>query len=78
MSLWYTAPLSLLVLLVLRVVVTTVYRLLFHPLAKVPGPKLAAVTWWYERYYDVYLGAQFFKQIGKLHEQYGTSEYSNL
>ena len=66
------AVLTVLALTVLRHVVTAVYRLFFHPLAGVPGPKLAAVTWNYERYYDVYPNyAQFWKQIGKLHDKYG-------
>jgi hypothetical protein len=63
-------------LLALRVVVTIIYRLFFHPLANIPGPKLAAITWNYERYYDVYLGAQFWKQIGKLHEKYGVFDFA--
>ncbi|KIV99166.1 uncharacterized protein PV09_09120 [Verruconis gallopava] len=71
MSLWFSISLAALALLFLKFVATTVYRLTLHPLAKIPGPKLAAATWWYERYFDLYLGAQFFKQIGKLHEQYG-------
>ncbi|KAF9875050.1 hypothetical protein CkaCkLH20_07316 [Colletotrichum karsti] len=47
------------------------YRLFFSPLRKFPGPKLAAATFWYEFYYDVYLGGQYSFQIGKLHERYG-------
>ena len=52
-----------------------IYRLFFSPLAKFPGPKLAAVTGWYEGYYDVFVnggeGGQFARQVERLHQQYG-------
>jgi hypothetical protein len=52
-----------------------IHRLFFGPLAKFPGPKLAAVTGWYEGYYDVFVnggeGGQFTRQIERLHQQYG-------
>ncbi|KAK3403125.1 cytochrome P450 [Sordaria brevicollis] len=47
------------------------YRLTFHPLAKFPGPKLAAITTWYEFYYDVIQEGQYTFKIGELHKQYG-------
>ncbi|KAI3323770.1 hypothetical protein HD806DRAFT_522336 [Xylariaceae sp. AK1471] len=48
-----------------------VYRLVFSPLAKIPGPKIAAFTYFYEIYYDVLLEGQYFRQIAKMHETYG-------
>lgn len=47
------------------------YRLFFHPLAKFPGPKVAAISRWYEAYYDVVLGGKYTKKIAELHEIYG-------
>ena len=48
-----------------------VYRLLFSPLAKFPGPKLAAATGLYEKYYDLISGPRFPWKIQELHQQYG-------
>lgn len=50
------------------------YRLSpLHPLAKFPGPKLAAVTSWYEAYYEIALNGQYSKKISQLHDKYGMS-----
>ena len=47
------------------------YRLYLHPLANFPGPKLAALTKYYEVYYEVVLRGQFSAHIQDLHAEYG-------
>lgn len=46
-------------------------RLTWHPLAEFPGPKLAAITGWYETYYDCFLLGKFSNHIDELHKIYG-------
>ena len=46
-------------------------RLALHPLAKVPGPRLAALTSWYEFYYEVWQPGQYPWRTKRLHEEYG-------
>ena len=53
-----------------------VYRLYLHPLAKFPGPKLAALSTWYEGYYEIVLEGRFPWQLKALHDQYG--EYTRV
>ena len=49
-----------------------IYRLDLHPLAKFPGPKLAALTRWVETYHELKSpGGQFIWEYQKWHEQYG-------
>ncbi|OKL63057.1 hypothetical protein UA08_01910 [Talaromyces atroroseus] len=48
-----------------------IFRLYFSPLAKFPGPKLAALTLWYEFYYDVVRRGRYVFHIRHLHEKYG-------
>lgn len=48
-----------------------VARLYLSPLAQFPGPKLAALSNWYEFYYDVLQQGQFTAHIQKLHDDYG-------
>ncbi|KAG5938708.1 hypothetical protein E4U53_007955, partial [Claviceps sorghi] len=56
---------------VLYYAAVVVYRLCFHPLASVPGPKLAAATSWYEFYYDVIGRGIFCWEIKRMHDRYG-------
>lgn len=48
-----------------------VYRLFLSPLAKFPGPKLAALTRKYESYYEAIENYEFLWKIKKLHQKYG-------
>ncbi|OAA69932.1 Cytochrome P450 [Akanthomyces lecanii RCEF 1005] len=48
-----------------------VYNLFFHPLRKIPGPRLAAMSSSYEFYYDVLKNGLYLKKIKELHEIYG-------
>ncbi|KAF2868115.1 cytochrome P450 [Massariosphaeria phaeospora] len=64
-------PLTALAAYALYVLGLASYRLFLHPLSKFPGPRLAAVTSWYEAYYEIVLQGQYSKKITELHEQYG-------
>ena len=69
----YCLPVVPLVLgvLVLYYVGHCVYNLYFHPLAKFPGSKLAAVNLWYEFYNDVVKAGHYLWEIARMHDKYG-------
>ncbi|KAK2743339.1 hypothetical protein FQN55_007274 [Onygenales sp. PD_40] len=46
-------------------------RLYWSPISQFPGPKLAALTNWYEFYYDVIQQGSFTFHIQQLHRKYG-------
>ncbi|KAH8805423.1 cytochrome P450 [Xylogone sp. PMI_703] len=59
------------VISVLYVVSLVIQRLVLSPIAHFPGPKLAALTWWYQFYYDVIKRGQYLFKIQQLHSIYG-------
>lgn len=62
---------ALICLFVAYAAALVLHRLYFSPLARFPGPKLAAVTLWYEYYYDVVKRGRYTWRIAELHKQYG-------
>jgi hypothetical protein len=46
------------------------YRLTLHPLAKVPGPKIAAATSLYSAYHDICTSG-LVKSLPDMHRKYG-------
>ncbi|KAL4890504.1 cytochrome P450 [Aspergillus ambiguus] len=56
--------------IVVRGIWAVIYRVYFHPLAKVPGPLLARAFYFYSFWYNLH-GGRLYLQIQKLHEQYG-------
>lgn len=48
-----------------------IYRLYLSPLAKFPGPKIAAVSWFDEAYYSIFLKGRYAFRIDELHDRYG-------
>lgn len=50
---------------------STVYYLYLSPISKIPGPKLAAATWWYEYYHDIVTYGKYIFQVMDMHKEYG-------
>jgi hypothetical protein len=50
-----------------------IYNLFLSPIAKFPGPKLAAMTPWYEFYWDGIKGGQYYFRIEEWHRKFGWS-----
>ena len=68
---WNHAVLLLVVLWLVYISILLATRLIFSPIAKFPGPKLAAASFLYEFYYDFIRRGQYEFQIESLHEKHG-------
>jgi hypothetical protein len=67
------APSVLAVPVVLYLISLLVYRWYLHPLAGIPGPKIAAATGLVEMWYDIVRGGQYVFQLERWHAEYGKS-----
>lgn len=77
LSSWEMFTSALLVTLIYHITLALA-RLYFHPLSKFPGPPLAAISRWYEFYYDVIRDATFVQLSPELHKKYGTASLPRL
>jgi hypothetical protein len=51
------------------------YNIYRHPLAHIPGPKLAAATYIYQTYFSFHNGkSRYYIQIADLHKKYGKNK----
>ena len=68
---WTNIVVSLITLQLSYIIYAVISRLLLSPLRHVPGPKLAALTSWYEFYFDGIQQGRFVWKIKDLHSEYG-------
>ncbi len=65
-------------LIVARFIYLVVYRWYLHPLKTFPGPRLAAITDYYQCYFEVWKNGMFVQHLEELHEIYGMCLPSGL
>jgi hypothetical protein len=68
---WMSIGLGVLVFCIVYVMALVLYRLIFSPIARFPGPRMAAATASYEFYYDVLKPGKYYQKINELHDIYG-------
>ena len=62
---------SVFTLLLAYTVYALISRIFLSPLRNIPGPKLAALTSWYEFYFDAIQQGRYVWKIKDLHSKYG-------
>lgn len=71
-AIMFTNPVGVIaVICVSYIIGLGVYRLWLSPIASFPGPKLAALTGWYEFYYNIILDGAYVFRIEEMHRQFG-------
>lgn len=70
--------LALVMIFMIRIFSRGFYNLYLHPLRKIPGPKLAAITSWPDFYYDVIKDGSYLFEIRKMHDKYGEFELLSI
>jgi hypothetical protein len=73
-----TLVVSALLVLFVYLIGNAIHQLYFSPLSVFPGPKLAAITLWYEIYYDVFKWGRYYIEIEKMHQKYGQYLFHSL
>lgn len=64
--------LALAAILLIWTIYGVIWRLYLSPIAAFPGPKLAALTFWYECFHDIADGGgKYIWRIQEMHEKYG-------
>lgn len=70
-----SVPLAAGIVVLASIVYTIVYRIYLTPLARFPGPKLAAVSKAYQFYFDVLKAGKLPFELVRLHERYGSTPF---
>lgn len=65
-------------ILMLYTTYVALWRLYLSPVAHIPGPPLAILTYWNEFYYDVVCGGRYVWKIAEYHEKYGQPDLEHL
>ncbi|KAK5676948.1 hypothetical protein LTS10_010712 [Elasticomyces elasticus] len=73
MAIYYSVSVLLLLVIPTALAFIILQRLYAHPLSNIPGPRIAALTTWWETYIDVFQGAgsQFYSHLRGLHDKHG-------
>ena len=58
-------------LALVSLIYTATHRLYLSPLSSIPGPRVAALTFCYEIYFNIVKPGMFVWEIQRLHEIYG-------